>query len=649
MTAGMLPAVLAFRRSGVPGSFHDTMPPRPLLRRALRRAGLLGLTTLSVVACEKPRPNVVVVVVDTLRQDRVSAYGYERQTTPHLDRLAAEGARLDGLSPTSWTKPATASLLTGLHPLRHQAFARGDVLPESATSLAQVLAGRGYATVAVSANSWISRAWGFERGFGHFYLMKNLGYGHHAKAHQVAKVAREHLAELVPPYFLYLHLVDPHAPYDPAKAWDGGPLPPEVEAFRPLTDQKLLPHSWRQRPPDVMRALVDLYDGEVHHVDQELGALLAELRDHDTEGRGTVLVVTSDHGEELGDHGRIGHGHTLYRETTAVPLLIHAPGRVPAGRVLGRASLLDVVPTVLELAGLADEIPKLGTLDGRSLVPWLQSGDEGQGEPAPARLLHLDFDSGHGLAYLEGDQKLLLSKGPYAKQVFDLAADPGERHDRFAELAEPERGRLALELARNYNQLSRDALPRRTTTIDQELAASIRALGYVAFSTDRGDARILPGRIKPADDVPGGLLGWQGDESLDTCLALGVRSAEPQLLAGWFDGERREGRWSAPVARVAMPLSPRATNYRLRLEGMSYRTTAFDLEASAAGQVLLTMRGVPPGPFAQEASVELPAGASTPLFLDLRVTPPFVPAEEMDSVDYRVLGAFLTRLCLEPR
>lgn len=624
----------------------------PLLRSPLgsrvARAVALGALALAGSGCARKAPNIIVVVVDTLRQDRVSAYGYERRTTPAIDQLAREGALLDGLSPTSWTKPATASILTGLHPLRHQAFARGDVVPESAVSLAQVLAGRGYATVAVSANSWISRAWGFERGFEHFHLMKVEGYGHQAKADQVAKVAREHRGELVPPYFLYLHFVDPHAPYDPPAAWDGGPLPPEVEAHRPLTDQTLFSHSWRQRPPEVMRALVDLYDGEVHHVDSELGRLLGELLAPGEDDRDTILVLTADHGEELGDHGRIGHGHTLYRETTAVPLVLRAPGRVPAGVRLGRASLMDIVPTVLDLAGLEDEIGKLGPLDGESLVPRLR-GAAGRSEANTGRyFLHLDFDSGHGLGLIEGDRKLLLSKGPYLKKVFDLAADPGERKDLYRETSEPERGRLAFELAKSYNLLARGALERHTTTIDEELAANIRALGYVAHSNDRGDARILPPRITPADTVSGGLLGWEGDGPLESCLALGSSRTDPQLLDGWFPAERQEGRWTAVRAMTALGVPPSPRGHRLRLEGISYRTTAFDLEARAADRTLLTLSRVPPGPFAHEVTLEAPLEPGHPLLLELLVSPPFVPAEEMDSTDRRVLGAYLTRLCLEP-
>lgn len=626
------------------------MPPLSLVRRVLLRACLPCLTALGVVACGQPRPNVVVVVVDTLRQDRVSAYGYERKTTPNLDRLAAEGARFDGLSPTSWTKPATASLLTGLHPLRHQAFARGDVLSESATSLAQVLARQGYSTLAVSANSWISRAWGFERGFEHFYLMKNLGGGHQAKAHQVAKVAREHLGELVPPYFVYLHFVDPHAPYDPATAWDGGPLPAEVEAFRPLTDQVLASHSWRKRPPEVMRALVDLYDGEVRHVDDELGKLITELRTRSAaDDRDTIFIITSDHGEELGDHGRIGHGHTLYEETTAVPLLLHAPGRVPAGYVGGRASLMDIVPTVLELAGLEDEIAKLGKLDGTSLVPRFTAGTPSTAS-ADSYFLHLDFDSGHGLARLEGERKFLLGKGPYLKRMFDLEADPGERRDLYAELPIAERERLAFELAKTYNLTAREALPRRTTTIDEELAASIRALGYVAHANDRGDARILPSRIKPADTLPGGLLGWEGDGPLESCLALGLGRSDAQLLDGWFPAERGEGRWTAPRAVLALGVPPAPKGHRLRLEGTSYRHDAFDLEARADDRALARLERVPPGPFAFVLDLEPALDGGRPLVLELSIGPDFIPAESLPgSTDQRILGAFLTRLCLEPR
>ena len=173
--------------------------------------------------------NVVVVVIDTLRRDRLATYGYSRDTAPFLGEMARQGAAFDGLTPAPWTKPATASLLTGLHPVHHQAIDRLDRLPDAAVTLAQRLRGQGYHTLGASANGWVSPGFGFDRGFDTFL------YRDGSKSTAFNRELLPMLGRLKPPYFLYVHYIDPHAPYAPDAGWDGRPLPAALRS-RPLTE-----------------------------------------------------------------------------------------------------------------------------------------------------------------------------------------------------------------------------------------------------------------------------------------------------------------------------------------------------------------------------------------------------------------------------
>ncbi|HJX26539.1 MAG TPA: sulfatase, partial [Thermoanaerobaculia bacterium] len=502
-------------------SLRDTMP----LWRSTRRALFLGLFLgLSLAGCAFPeQDNVVVVVIDTLRRDHLQTYGYSRQTAPFLDRLAREGAALDGVSPTSWTKPATASLLTGLHPLSHQAIGRLDALPEEAETLAERLREEGYRTLGVSANGWISSAFGFEQGFDDLILLDSEG-----SAETVNRSLFPALKDLAPPYFLYVHYVDPHAPYDPRTAWDGGALPEALRAQGPISVESLDSFTVRQRPAEFMDRARDLYDGEIRGADRGLEQLVGEL-----ERRGlmknTILVVTSDHGEELEDHGRMSHGLSLYEEVIRIPLVIHAPHRIAAGLRGGLASLVDVVPTLKDLL----DLPGGGELDGVSLAGRLTGhlGRGGATEGERSLLFHLDHMDGVGLALTSGHDKLHLGRLPYRKEIFDLGSDPGEQRNLLEQVGPDRFQVLAGELAEMYNGYTRETLTRRAATMDEVMRGEMAALGYLAPSRN-DDPRRIPRRIVPADSQAEGLLGWEGADSLPGCSRLADPDSERHLVRG---------------------------------------------------------------------------------------------------------------------
>jgi arylsulfatase A-like enzyme len=605
---------------------------------------------LGIVGCGKPPPkakNIVLVVIDTLRQDRVSAYGYPRLQTPFLDELAANGARADGLSPTSWTKPAVATILTGLHPLRHQLAAGGDVLPTEALTLAELLKAEGYSTMALSTNGLVSRGWGFGRGFDVFLASWLMGCDRFAPSAQVNEDLLPRLAELHPPFFLYVHYLDPHQPYDPPATWDGQPLPTELAALAPLKEGELLPDRGEVQS-GVLAAASELYDGEVRANDDSLRDLVLRLRELGLD-RETLLVVTSDHGEEFFEHGRPGHGKSLYEEVTRVPLVLHAPGVVPAGTKLPTVGLADLVPTVLDLLGIHPRLPEGYRFDGRSWAAELRAGRELADGTAgsPGELLYLESEADAGLAYYSGGDKLLIGRNPYLKEFFDLESDPGERQNL---VGRPERraafGRAAAGLSERYSELLRTALGRRSTTSDSKLVQELAALGYVKFFNTHSARRAFPRRLLPADPRSGGLLGVENLASFKPCIAL-VDAPTDQLLQGWFAVEASNGgRWSAPVATLALPLtSGPGTSEEVVLEGVSYRPERAQLTITGEGVLTRTLE-IMPGPFSVSATREpgvARQGAAVAL-LGLAVEPAFRPRDQ-GSTDMRELGLFFTRIC----
>jgi len=618
-----------------------------LLRESGRALGVLVVTSAVVhsagcgraPAGDPPRPtvrNVVVILIDTLRQDHLGAYGYDRDTSPVLDRLAADGARLHAVSPTSWTKPATASLLTGVHPLRHQAYGREDVLPQEMATLAEILGDLGLSTYGVSANMYITDKWGFDQGFDVFRDMGKLRQEAAADCGSVNIAVGGILDSIAAPFFLYVHYVDPHLPYDPPYRWDGRPLNERQRSLTPMEGEVLSALSLVPRDPQLVQDAVDLYDGEIRDVDARVGELLAEL-----EGRGlmssTLTVVTADHGEEFEDHGRMSHGHTVYSELSHVPLILHAPGVIAPGQVVGTVSLMDVFPTVLDLLG--HEQPP--DLDGLSLAPTVRDGGPPPGSPDRPLLVHLDYDTGVGLAMVSQNRELIVTRQPYVKSLFDLETDPEEQfpkaaigpwREHFAELADV--------MVDEHNRLRGRAVPRQTRVIDDETAADLAALGYIDVE-GVGQERRIPEVIAPPDPLDGGLTGWE--KHIVSCIVPGREDADEQLLKGWYPGKPRPGRWTFPEATVALKM-PSAARGILSITGFNHRHDRPTLSVSVGDEKLIE-RVVRSGRFELSGPVELGRRGGT-VILRLDTDPPFYPAQH-GREDRRTLGLYITGICLE--
>lgn len=413
---------------------------------------------------QPPVRNIVLISLDTLRADYVGAYGQPLATTPNLDRFAAEGALFEHAYTTYPSTTAShMSMMTGLYPSVHGVYGPTQSAPRAIPMLAELLRARGYRTVAVTEDAMLAAAVGFPRGFDVYREYKTALRGTQGHVTEVVDSALGWLAENHRQrFFLFLHTYQVHGPYTP---------PPEYDVFRTQ------PAGLREDFAAARRG----YAGDLLYTDAEIGRLLAGL-DALGEAERTVVVITADHGEELGEHGVIGHTWYMTDPVLRVPLLIRAPGAIPAGvRVAGAVSLVDVAPTILELAG-GDAASSPAVMQGTSLVAHVA---DPAGERFRARAVYSEqLGTGGlvGVAVHRGRSKWKVGGSPGEQPTyFDLHADPGERTPR-SDAREVAVGGALLESHRVASEATRAALGRPTTQpvqVDDATQHKLRALGYV--------------------------------------------------------------------------------------------------------------------------------------------------------------------------
>ena len=494
---------------------------------ALAWRGGVGAVPAPTVATSADAPNVVLILLDTLRRDHLSGEGYARPTTPALDELAGRGARFPSLVSTScYTKPAVASLLTSLYPSGHRVGHLRTVLSEDRVTLAEAFHAGGWRTAKFVSNTIIGPEFGFAQGTERFVtlptelvpktklgyalfrltepgretpglvriaallrrLERRLGGGHGAgvlslPAPEVIEAFERWQGTLGDdPFFAYLHFMEPHAPYrPPADVAERFAAPDEpFRAEHPSTIGLFLPFSHAAALPDAARrGMIRAYDAEIAGLDRALAPLLEELARPAANGRPTVVAVTSDHGEEFYEHGGWGHGQSLYGELLRVPFLLAGPG-VPPGVLVDRpVQLVDIAPTLLELAGA----PVPGEMAGRSLVGALRAAAAGAAtDPEPrdelSEIVYGETYWARGLR--SGRWKILVARlgEQESVQLFDVESDPDETHDLAA--AEPDR--TAAMRARLEARVAEASLPGgkgETAAFDPVTAERLKALGYV--------------------------------------------------------------------------------------------------------------------------------------------------------------------------
>lgn len=487
-----------------------------LAPRAAREGTALPVRVAAPAGAPPPF-NIVVVLIDTLRADHLGAYGYAQPTSPNFDRLARDGVLFEhATAQAAWTKPSVASLMTGLLVHNHGVAYNRDALGTPHATLAEALRGRGYHTAAFSANPWIAPEFRFDRGFDEFETVQEMGSRLLNLYRLLRHIDRAAVRQGVPlnlsdwlfwadaagtanaerdrrltdaavawierrpdtPYFLYVHMIGAHGPYDPPTDfvrpfrepnWDGvvGPTNPPrrvqtiFETAEPLAEAE-------------RRALIAQYDGAIAFVDAQLGRIVEALRQTDQLDR-TLVVVASDHGDEFYEHRNWGHGNQLYRELLHVPLLLRLPGRLPAARRDDPAMLVDVFPSIIDLVG--DIVPD-GPRDGRALF----AATDVKSPTVFAEHWWMDGGTYVSRMVQQGSMKLCDTRddavGRKRTELYDLRADPGEQQnllENSGTVSEETVGELKGLLARFGDEMVPSAA---AVDIDQSTRERLHQLGY---------------------------------------------------------------------------------------------------------------------------------------------------------------------------
>ena len=438
------------------------------------------------------RPDVLLVSIDSLRADHLGCYGARRDTSPTIDHLAEQGVRFDTVvSTTSWTLPAHAALFTGLYDPAHGTTDVHLRLSDGYLTLAERFRAAGWQTVGFFGGPLLHPVFGLDQGFDAWISCMSAPISEmqerydpealfeiNAQSHgdvtgpRTVDAVRRQLGTMdETPLFIFVHLWDPHYDYIPPEPYD--------RLFDPDYEGSISPHDYVHNPAisqDMaardLEHIIALYDGEIRFTDDTLGKIL-DVLDRARGGRDRLTVITADHGEEFFEHGGKGHQATLYEESIRVPLILHWPGRLPAGRVVGDpVSLIDITPTVASLVGL----PSGDAVQGIDLIPMID------GAPGPARALHgLLAVGGRRLDSMRtASWKMLRSNGVVAH--LDLVEDPGELDLRRGPPKDrPDLPRLLdrlLESSRRIRQRHGGG-SEATRPMDPELIERLRALGYL--------------------------------------------------------------------------------------------------------------------------------------------------------------------------
>jgi len=460
---------------------------------ALILPGCSGVSTTEV-----DRPNIVLVSIDSLRWDHVGSYGYDRPTTPFLDELAAKGIRFENtFSTTSWTLPSHAAMFTGLYDSTHGLVDNGMRLADEHRTLAEMLRDEGYETVGFFGGPYLHPTFGLAQGFEAFHdcmvdapalasgtevrrglttMARHPSHSDVTGPRTAQRVSEWLEGRSAKPFFLFLHMWDVHYDYIPPAEY--------VEMFDADYDGELTGERFFSNPlihpelpaPD-LEHLLALYDGEIRFTDDILRRIFSEL-----ESRGllenTLVVVTSDHGDEFFEHGYQGHGETLFEEVVRIPLIVSWPGRLEGGRVVTElVRLVDLAPTLAAVAGYDDELE----LEGRNLLPLLEGGSV----PAATALTELYSGGAEIRALRTLDAKLLLQDSRSEPLLFRLTEDPHELNPIGPGTEhEEDRRRYARELleALEAAEVRRAALGLAGSDPVQpndEMLERLRSLGYI--------------------------------------------------------------------------------------------------------------------------------------------------------------------------
>lgn len=477
----------------------------------------LLLALACALGCEKdedsgtpeptPQPNIVLITIDTLRADRLGCYGFAQARTPNIDRLASEGVLVEhAIAATPMTLPSHASIFTGLHPPAHRVRANGSYkLSPHAETLAELMSAAGYRTQAFVSAAVLHHRFNLDQGFdgyddrlrgekdpGMFRIQERTG---RRTVDQVVRWLDDGIgtSKSRRPFFLWVHLFDPHQPYEP----------PEVDA----------------------KASPTPYDGEIASADRQVGRLISKLEDRGVLDD-TVVLLTSDHGESLGEHGEATHAIFVYESTVRVPLILRYPRKLPAG-VTYRASVaaVDLMPTLIGLAGM-EQIPTQGSDLSKALA-----GTEDPPVTYPySESLHPELEFGMAPLQAMRSKRWTYVRAP-RPELYDRARDPHETQNLLASAngkvsaaAQARATELDARIAAVAKDSERFGLTASASPLDAKTVEMLQALGYMRESD-------VPSGVEDMDPKDGIEVFHQMDRGRQLALRGDYEAAKKVLLS----------------------------------------------------------------------------------------------------------------------
>ena len=443
----------------------------------------------------KDARNVILISLDTLRADHLGCYGYGRATSPNMDKLAAESVLFKNTFATApWTLPSHVSLLTGLDDINHQVYGGADKMDPSIPTLADYMRQAGFLTAAFTGGGFVNGMYGLSKGFDSYRVVGKIAVGTPALA--LARAALPWIKENRDKgFFLFLHTYQIHQPYQAPAPYNTMFLDPDAQFDHVDLSQLRLNHENRFMPEsDVLRRnFIGLYDAEIRFTDEVLiGVVVLELKKLGLYDR-TMIVVTSDHGEEFYEHKGWTHGHALYDETVKVPLLVKFLGSRDRGmRVERFARLTDIMPTILEEMGLG---PVRGVIDGRSLRELTM----GKAEDLPERMFRCELAGNiihNGIPArraVSRDSYKIIRNDPFTPrqlaffafppssqdklEIYDLAVDPEEKTNLA--VSRPDLVRSLLTYMAEKLKPTRKTTVTRNSGVNEDVREELKALGYI--------------------------------------------------------------------------------------------------------------------------------------------------------------------------
>ena len=434
------------------------------------------------------KPNIILIIADALRSDHLGCYGYSRNTSPNIDRIARESIIFNrAYAQSNWTFPSTAALFMSLYPTSHNIFSGKKVVPKDSKTLTENLKVAGYRTAGFSSNPFFWGNFGLRRGFDSFYFGQNkfvcklwpsvigdilkrlfMPTDENLTRKALSWIKRNKSQKL----FIYLHYMTTHAPYRIPKAYE------EIYAKEAIPDRVDFPHKRYLRNVKVNAAqkknLIDRYDGAIRFVDDQIGKILDILQSLNLK-EDTLLIIAGDHGEAFGEHDDWTHGHTLYQETIKIPLIVWYP-KTGCNRTVSNelAGLIDIKPTILNMVGMRQSQIN----QGEDLISQITNRD-GLYQHKVIREEIFSEGQRNFRCIITSTNWKLISNGAKGKiELYNLEEDPEERHnvfDLYPEIAKNLQGRLTSK----FKEFEKQALRPGKASISAQTMRELKSLGYI--------------------------------------------------------------------------------------------------------------------------------------------------------------------------